>query len=315
MRHDYVLVASWLTLLGGCIAETTLPDMPVADAGTDQITVIGSRVTLDGAGSYDPAGEALSYQWQLLTMPGDADTDGDVLRDSQSQQPYFDATTAGLYVVGLRVLAGKRVSALDSVAVTARDTTPQNRPPLPDAGDDTRLCPGETGTLIGNGSFDPDGDTLTSYAWEQVATGAVEVTITGADQINASFIAPAATPQPLRFRLTVSDGALTASDTVDVQVQPVVARAQGPQTVISGGGNFTLDGTASCYPGGSTPVWRWTQHEQQVGEAAVPLNNVTQAQATGIAPTGVDYTFEFELMLTADGDSDRDTTRVTVSDT
>ena len=42
---------------------------PVADAGPSQLGIQPSTVTLNGSGSYDPAGEALTYQWTQIAGP------------------------------------------------------------------------------------------------------------------------------------------------------------------------------------------------------------------------------------------------------
>jgi hypothetical protein len=42
---------------------------PVADAGPDQIGVPSGTISLDGSGSYDPDGDAITYQWTQISGP------------------------------------------------------------------------------------------------------------------------------------------------------------------------------------------------------------------------------------------------------
>ena len=51
------------------VTITTANSPPVANAGTDQKVAAGAIVQLDGSRSTDVNGDALSYQWSLLSTP------------------------------------------------------------------------------------------------------------------------------------------------------------------------------------------------------------------------------------------------------
>ena len=48
---------------------TTVNSQPVANAGTDQTAPVGATVQLDGGGSSDVDGDALTYTWALTGKP------------------------------------------------------------------------------------------------------------------------------------------------------------------------------------------------------------------------------------------------------
>jgi len=131
---------------------------PVADAGADQTldaTGQTTYVTLDGSGSSDADGDALSYSWTL---------NGSVLSTDAS----FSTNLAdGSYTFTLTVSDGEE-SDSDEVSVTVVNTIP-----VADAGADQTLeATGATTTVTLNGSAtDADGDALT-YSWSNGASGA-----------------------------------------------------------------------------------------------------------------------------------------------
>lgn len=98
-----------------------------------------------------------------------------------------------------------------------------NSAPTASAGADQSVDEFSAVTLTGSGTDPNAGDTLT-YAWTQ--TVGTSVTIANSNTAIADFTAPdvtAGNPETLTFRLTVSDGSLTNSDTVDVTVsEPAV---------------------------------------------------------------------------------------------
>ncbi|RMH00315.1 MAG: hypothetical protein D6706_04295, partial [Chloroflexi bacterium] len=92
-----------------------------------------------------------------------------------------------------------------------------NQPPIADAGAPQTVNPGDTVTLDGSGSSDPNGDTLT-YLWQQ--TGGTAVTLSNPTAITTTFTAPSTTGV-LTFTLTVTDslGLASTPDTVTITVK------------------------------------------------------------------------------------------------
>jgi len=105
-----------------------------------------------------------------------------------------------------------------------------NRAPVPDAGPDQTVEADAPVTLDGSGSADPDGDALT-YEWRD-ADGAV----VGREAVVDLGPLPVGSHQ---FELIVSDGSLSASDTVTVTVLPPPSITVGDASVAEGHSGFT----------------------------------------------------------------------------
>jgi hypothetical protein len=90
---------------------------PVANAGANQNVSIGSLVTLDGSGSYDPDGDPLIYSWSFTSVPNGSTA---VLSDSTVVNPSFTPDGIGSYVLSLTLYDGT-VNSVDTVTVA----TPQ----------------------------------------------------------------------------------------------------------------------------------------------------------------------------------------------
>ncbi|WP_158385195.1 PKD domain-containing protein [Candidatus Nitrososphaera evergladensis] len=82
------------------VASPPANSTPVANAGPDQIVIVGSTVTLDGTGSSDAdPGTTLTYMWAQNTGPVTL-----VINASTNPaKPTFVASTAGTYTIELRV--------------------------------------------------------------------------------------------------------------------------------------------------------------------------------------------------------------------
>ena len=286
---------------------------PLANAGPDQTVDEGTLTTLDGSGSSDPDGDALTYSWTQVGGPTVTLDASDPVRPTfvSPEVPVGGATLTFQLVVN----DGQLSSDPATVNVTVKNV---NHAPVADAGDDQAVAEGVPVTLDGSASFDPDGDGLT-FSWVQTAGPAV--TLTGADTAGPSFAAPFVGPSgaTLTFELIVSDGALSSvADTVDIVVENVnhdpVADA-GPDQTRNEGALVTLNGTASSDPDSDVLTYSWVQ----TGGPAVALSNPNSATPSFTAPQLVatpSVTLMFELTVNDGfGGIAVDTVTITLLDT
>ena len=101
-----------LLVVAGVPAPTVAGDdgRPLADAGLDQSTTVGSTVYLDGGGSVDPDGEIEAYDWSIETPSGETVRP----RDPDSVTTRFVPDETGRYEV--------RVTVTDEDGQTQSDT-------------------------------------------------------------------------------------------------------------------------------------------------------------------------------------------------
>ena len=145
-------------------------DASTADAGPDQAVNEGELVTLDGSGSSDPEGEALTYAWTQTGGPAVALSSATVVNPTftaPSQLANNATLTFSLTVTDASGLSSTAAATV-AIAVAAGD----NDAPTADAGPGQAVNEGELVTLDGSGSSDPEGEALT-YAWTQTGGPAV----------------------------------------------------------------------------------------------------------------------------------------------
>ena len=184
-------------------------DAPTADAGPDQTVGEGATVTLDGRASDDPEDQTLTFMW---TQTGGTLTVS--LDDAIPARPTFDAPDELLTDVtltfSLTVRDGMQPSAAaDTVIITV--TAGTDDPPTARAGPDQTVNQGVTVTLDGNGSNDPEKQTLT-FAWTQTG-GTPTVDLSSATAERPTFDAPdeLLMDLTLTFSLTVNDGTIVST--------------------------------------------------------------------------------------------------------
>jgi hypothetical protein len=204
-----------VTVCGGAPPPDTTPPTVTVTAPAGGATVSGSvNVT---ASASDNVG-VVGVQFQL---------DGANLGAEDTTSPYavsWDTSTAPsgshVLVAVARDAAGNRTtSAAITVTVSNAPPPPVNQAPVVSAGPDQVIFrPATTTTLTGTATDDglPASPGRLSYQWTQVA-GSAGATIQSPTALSTSVILPSR--GSYTFQLTVSDGALQASDTVIISVR------------------------------------------------------------------------------------------------
>ena len=195
------------------IEVNDLNQLPVADAGPDQIVPVGAEVVLDGSDSFDPDGDSLTYSWEQMSGPAVVLTNPNQAAATFTA-PAIQADTT--LVFRLTVNDGKAPSQDQvSILVTSVDMAPQA-----DAGPDQEVEERAEVFLDGRANSDPNGNAI-SFEWEQLS-GPV-VTLQDSSATVASFTAPQVNEVTvLVFRLKVGDGVAETQDQVSITVIPVV---------------------------------------------------------------------------------------------
>ena len=175
---------------------------PVANAGNNQTASVGATVTLNGTASADQDGDALTYQWTVVSRPAGS---ASAISSPNAAKPFLTLDIAGTYGVTLIVNDNKADSLPSTVFITAL-TAPStaNIAPTANAGLDQTVVAGSTVNLDGTLSTDLNGDHLT-YAWSISAkpTGS-GAQLNSSTAVKPQFIADVA--GIYEVKLSVNDG-------------------------------------------------------------------------------------------------------------
>jgi N-acetylneuraminic acid mutarotase len=250
---------------------------PKADAGPNRNILIGSLVTLDGSGSSDIEGDAITYRWSFTMTP-----DGSIatLSNATSVLPQFFADLEGNYVVQLIVNDGMADSFPDSVNITATTAT-VNSAPVVDAGPDQNVKTNTLVTLNGSWSYDPDGNPIT-YSWSlTTAPEGSNATLSSSTAVNPTFTADV--DGSYIVQLVVNDGTVdSAADSV------TITAATSNSAPVADAGTYqsvaldtlvTLDGSGSSDADGDPLTYSWSFTTVPGG------SNATLSSSTAVNPT------------------------------
>ena len=196
--------------------ELSENQIPISNAGLDQITSYNQIVTLDGSLSADSDGTISSYAWSQISGTG-------VELSSAIEQTttFTSPSVEDNLVFRLVVVDDQSASDSDTVTISVINT---NIDPVAIAGEDQVVGVNDPVTLDGSSSYDSDG-TISSYLWSQIS--GQPVTLSVANEAITTFTAPTQ-EDILVFELLVSDEfGGTSSDTTSILVQNTTASIDG----------------------------------------------------------------------------------------
>ncbi|MGE3260903.1 MAG: PKD domain-containing protein [Bacteriovoracia bacterium] len=160
---------------------------PVAVAGPHHSFLLGSDMSMDGTGSYDPnPGTTLSYEWKVVDAPlGSGLTVGQVI--STEIQPHLTLTAAGYYIFELKV---REINTSDHLVSEPSLTTievvgPTNHAPAPSAPPVTTVSNIQGTTTVAPN--DADGNQSWTFSVVSAPThGTASVSLMGVVYYNAT---------------------------------------------------------------------------------------------------------------------------------
>jgi hypothetical protein len=242
---------------------------PTANAGPPQTVPHGTLVQLNGTGSSDPDGlTPLTFAWQFVSLPVGS---GAVLSDATSPTPTFTADVPGDYQVQLTVTNSIGVPSIAGPGAFVTIST-TNSAPVANAGPDQAIVVGDTVTLDGSLSSDPDGDPITfqwSFSFRPPGSAA---TLNVLDPFHPTFVADL--EGSYIVRLVVSDPwASSAPDIMTAttgNVQPLANAGNDKAAVV--GATVVLDGSGSTDANNDPLTFLWSFTTTPAGSGATILD-------------------------------------------
>ena len=244
-------------------------------------------VQFNGAGSSDPNGDALLYDWDF----------GDSTPHSSAANPTHTYSSVGTYTAVLRVDDGRGGSSNASLTIRVAPNSPPTATinfPI----DNSTYRDGQVVTLSGSGADAEDGTLPSSaFSWHVLLHHGAHIhelgTFTGS---TTSFTTKSDHDADAYYEITLTvkdSGGLTASRTVTIRPQTIrltiASNPQGapvsfagttytsPVTVTTAVGfQATVSAAATFVSGGQTYTFkRWSDHGARVHTITVPTSNTT----------------------------------------
>jgi uncharacterized membrane protein len=242
---------------------------PVAAPGKPQNAETGKFVFLSGKDSYDPNSLPIAFAWTFASLPSGSALTAASLLSATTPKPFFTPDVNGVYTLQLIVNNGTLQSTPVTVQITAATGS---LPPNARAGYDRNAQTGQTVSLNGSGSFDPNSPALSlAYAWtfKSVPSGSALTSsqIQSATTAQSQFVPDAAGDFVLNLHVTNSTG--SSDDTVTIHVFTGYSQgylndvppnaSSGPDRYAVPGNQVNLDGAASSDPdsGPMTLSYNW----------------------------------------------------------
>jgi hypothetical protein len=256
---------------------------PVANAGTDRTVVATSDFAyaypLVGSASRDPAGQALTYQWRVVSGPFTVRNAASA--DAEAIVPK-DATGTGVFELTVTNAAGKTATASTKVTAIAPAVTLTGS---------TTVAGDAVANYTAKANFDQP-----SYAWtladasgQQAASGSGEDWDLPASVKSGSYT--------LTVRAESTKGLRSASAKQAVKVEraeapkSLEAKISGP-TEIEAGKEIQLSATQSVNPNGTPTTYFWTVPMAVGSNADTPS---VKLKAPSDAKAGAQYTIKLSV--------------------
>jgi hypothetical protein len=248
------------------------PHCPQANIGGPYIGFVNAPVQLDASGSTQVDGDPMTYAWDFSNL--------NVFGDSTAIKPTHTWTSNGTYPIELRVTnlpPPSDAGVVPSCTVTAYTTVIiGTHAPVASAGGPYTATQGETITLDGSGSYDPDGNAFT-YAWDLSGNGLY----TDSTIQKPTYTVPASTVIGTSFSVCLRVADLNKTSSPACATVTTIAHHTPPTCLIApvsvqactgGFMSVTVDGSHSSDPNGDHFTYAWSSTD------CPPFSNATASQ-------------------------------------